>query len=394
MNDDHQKSQDSNRIKTDIASSTWLSSKFLSRDGSKGSSTASFSYMPRTEGEILQNANLKNFSLSELKSATRNFRPDSVVGEGGFGCVFKGWIDESSLAPSKPGTGIVIAVKRLNQEGFQGHREWLAEINYLGQLDHPNLVKLIGYCLEEEHRLLVYEFMTRGSLENHLFRRGTFYQPLSWNTRVRMALGAARGLAFLHNAQPQVIYRDFKASNILLDSNYNAKLSDFGLARDGPMGDNSHVSTRVMGTQGYAAPEYLATGHLSVKSDVYSFGVVLLELLSGRRAIDKNQPVGEHNLVDWARPYLTNKRRLLRVMDPRLQGQYSLTRALKIAVLALDCISIDAKSRPTMNEIVKTMEELHIQKEASKEQQNPQISIDNIINKSPQAVNYPRPSIM
>ncbi|CAE6085525.1 unnamed protein product [Arabidopsis arenosa] len=329
--------------------------------------------MPRTEGEILQNANLKNFSLSELKSATRNFRPDSVVGEGGFGCVFKGWIDEASLTPSKPGTGIVIAVKRLNQEGFQGHREWLAEINYLGQLDHPNLVKLLGYCLEEEHRLLVYEFMPRGSLENHLFRRGTFYQPLSWNTRVRMALGAARGLAFLHNAQPQVIYRDFKASNILLDSNYNAKLSDFGLARDGPMGDNSHVSTRVMGTQGYAAPEYLATG---------------------RRAIDKNQPVGEHNLVDWARPYLTNKRRLLRVMDPRLQGQYSLTRALKIAVLALECISIDAKNRPTMNEIVKTLEELHIQKEAPKEQQNPQVSIDNNINKSPQAVNYPRPSIM
>lgn len=132
---------------------------------------------------------------------------------------------------------------------------------------------------------------------------------------------------------------------------------------------------------------------------MYSFGVVLLELLSGRRAIDKNQPVGEHNLVDWARPYLTNKRRLLRVMDPRLQGQYSLTRALKIAVLALECISIDGKSRPTMNEIVKTLEELHIQKEApkeeaSKEQQNPQIGIDNNSNKSPQAVNYPRPSIM
>ncbi|VVB12937.1 unnamed protein product [Arabis nemorensis] len=384
----------SNRIKTDIASSTWLSSKFLSRDGSKGSSTTSFSHMPRTEGEILQNANLKNFSLSELKSATRNFRPDSVVGEGGFGCVFKGWIDETSFVPSKPGTGIVIAVKRLNLEGFQGHREWLAEINYLGQLDHPNLVKLIGYCFEEEHRLLVYEFMPRGSLENHLFRRGTFFQPLSWNTRVRMALGAARGLAFLHNAQPQVIYRDFKASNILLDSNYNAKLSDFGLARDGPMGDNSHVSTRVMGTQGYAAPEYLATGHLSAKSDVYSFGVVLLELLSGRRAIDKNQPVGEHNLVEWARPYLTNKRRLLRVMDPRLQGQYSLTRALKIAILALDCISMDPKVRPTMNDIVKTLEELHVQKETPKEQQNPQPNSENNINKSPQAVNYPRPSIM
>ncbi|KFK24748.1 hypothetical protein AALP_AA8G019600 [Arabis alpina] len=384
----------SNRIKTDIASSTWLSSKFLSRDGSKGSSTTSFSHMPRTEGEILQNANLKNFSLSELKSATRSFRPDSMVGEGGFGCVFKGWIDETTFAPSKRGTGIVIAVKRLNLEGMQGHREWLAEINYLGQLDHPNLVKLIGYCYEEEHRLLVYEFMPRGSLENHLFRRGTFFQPLSWNTRVRMALGAARGLAFLHNAQPQVIYRDFKASNILLDSNYNAKLSDFGLARDGPMGDNSHVSTRVMGTQGYAAPEYMATGHLSASSDVYSFGVVLLELLSGRRAIDKNQPVGEHNLVEWARPYLRNKRKLLRIMDPRLQGQYSLTRALKIAILALDCIAFDYKVRPTMNDIVKTLEELHIQKETPKEQENLQPSNDNNINKSPQAVNYPRPSIM
>ncbi|KAF3540279.1 hypothetical protein F2Q69_00018274 [Brassica cretica] len=382
----------SNQIRTDIASSTWLSSKFLSRDGSKGSSTTSFSHMPRTEGEILQNANLKNFSLSELKSATRNFRPDSMVGEGGFGRVFKGWIHETSLAPSKPGNGIVIAVKRLNQEGLQGHREWLAEINYLGQLDHPNLVKLIGYCLDEEQRLLVYEFMPRGSLENHLFRKGTFFQPLSWSTRVRMALGAARGLAFLHNAQPQVIYRDFKASNILLDSNYNAKLSDFGLARDGPMGDISHVTTRVVGTQGYAAPEYLATGHLSAKSDVYSFGVVLLELLSGRRAIDKNQPVGEHNLVEWAGPYLTNKRRLLRVMDPRLQGQYSLTQALKIAGLALDCITIDYKVRPNMNDIVKTLEELHVPKETPKEQQSLQPSSDN--NKSPQAVNYPRPSIM
>ena len=137
-------------------------------------------------------------------------------------------------------------------------------------------------------------------------------------------------------------------------------------------------------------------GHLSAKNDVYSFGVVLLELLSGRRAIDRNQPVGEHNLVDWAKPYLVNKRRLLRVMDPRLQGQYSLTRASKIALLALDCISIDAKSRPDMKDIVKTLEELHVQKETPKEEeQNLQPSSDNNNNnKSPQAVNYPRPSIM
>lgn len=175
---------------------------------------------------------------------------------------------------------------------------------------------------------------------------------------MKIALGAARGLAFLHSAETQVIYRDFKTSNILLDSNYNAKLSDFGLARDGPTGDESHVSTRVMGTYGYAAPEYLSTGHLTAKNDVYSFGVVLLEFLSGRKAIDKNQPAGEHHLVDWAKPYLTNKRRILHVMDVRLQGQYSLGRALKAAHLALQCLSTDPRSRPNMDEVVTALVQL------------------------------------
>ncbi|PKI46571.1 hypothetical protein CRG98_032913 [Punica granatum] len=173
---------------------------------------------PRTEGEILQSSNIKSFTFNELKTATRNFRPDSVLGEGGFGCVFKGWIDEQTYTPAKPGTGLVIAVKRLNTEGFQGHKEWLAEINYLGQLYHPNLVKLIGYCLEDEHRLLVYEFMPRGSLENHLFRRSSYYQPVPWKIRLKVALGSAKGLAFLHSDKAKVIYRDFKTSNILLDS--------------------------------------------------------------------------------------------------------------------------------------------------------------------------------
>ncbi|KAM7468077.1 hypothetical protein LguiB_015639 [Lonicera macranthoides] len=245
-------------------------SKTVSRDGngnsnlSKSSST-SVPPTPRSEGEILQSSNLKSFTFNELKSSTRNFRPDSVLGEGGFGSVFKGWVDEHSLTASRPGSGIVIAVKKLNQEGFQGHKEWLAEINYLGQLRHPNLVKLIGYCLEDDHRLLVYEFMPKGSMENHLFRRGSFFQPLSWGLRMKVALGAARGLAFLHRAETMVIYRDFKTSNILLDSNFNAKLSDFGLARDGPTGDKSHVSTRVMGTYGYAAPEYLSTGRFGFR---------------------------------------------------------------------------------------------------------------------------------
>ncbi|XP_051113216.1 probable serine/threonine-protein kinase PBL10 isoform X2 [Andrographis paniculata] len=214
-----------------------------------------------SDGEILQSfSNLKSFTFSDLKMATRNFRPDSVVGGGGFGSVFKGWIDENSFAAAKPGTGLAVAVKKLHQETYQGHREWLAEVNYLGQFaHHPHLVRLLGYCLEDDERLLVYEFMPRGSLDNHLFRRGSYFQPLSWNLRLKVALGAAKGLAFLHSSRAKVIYRDFKTSNILLDSNYNAKLSDFRLTKDGPTGDKSHVSTRVIGTYGYAAPEYLAT---------------------------------------------------------------------------------------------------------------------------------------
>lgn len=350
-------------------SGTDVNSRNVSGDGTQLSnlsskvSSTSIPQTPRSEGEILQSSNLKNFTFAELKAATRNFRPDSVLGEGGFGSVFKGWIDEQSLTASKPGIGMVVAVKKLNQEGWQGHKEWLAEINYLGQLRHHNLVKLIGYCLEDDHRLLVYEFMPKGSMENHLFRRGSYFQPLSWSLRIKIALGAARGLAFLHGAETKVIYRDFKTSNILLDSNYNAKLSDFGLARDGPTGDKSHVSTRVMGTYGYAAPEYLSTGHLTAKSDVYSFGVVLLEILTGKKAIDKNRPTGEHNLVEWAKPYLTNKRRIFRVLDARLEGQYSLGRALKLANLALQCLSVEPKLRPTMDEVVTALEQLRDSKD-------------------------------
>ncbi|XP_030464288.1 probable serine/threonine-protein kinase PBL9 [Syzygium oleosum] len=370
----------------------------LSSNGSKASSVLA-PLTPRSEGEILQSSNVKRFSYADLRMATRNFRPDSVLGEGGFGSVFKGWIDENSFAAAKAGTGMVIAVKRLNQESFQGHREWLAEVNYLGQLYHPHLVRLIGYCLEDEHRLLVYEFMPRGSLENHLFRRGSYFQPLSWNLRLKVAHGAAKGLAFLHSAQAKVIYRDFKTSNILLDSNYNAKLSDFGLAKDGPTGDKSHVSTRVMGTHGYAAPEYLATGHLTSKSDVYSFGVVLLEMLSGRRAVDKNRPSGEHNLVEWAKPYLSNKRKVFRVLDNRLQGQYSMEEAHKTATVALRCLSMDAKFRPSMDEVVTELEQLQESKVSENAgngrpcggQRIRRRSADDASTRT-RAVAYPRPS--
>ncbi|KAI5407388.1 Interface between microtubules and kinetochore protein, partial [Lathyrus oleraceus] len=322
------------------------------------SSSAHVLLTSRTEGEILQCINLKCFTINEVRTATRNFRPDSMVGEGGFGCVFKGWIDEHTLAPTKPGTGFVIAVKRLNQESSQGHSEWLTEINYLGQLRHPNLVKLIGYCLEDDYRILVYEFVTKGSLDNHLFRRASYFQPLSWKIRMKIALDAAKGLAFLHSDEVDVIYRDFKTSNILIDSNYNAKLSDFGMAKDGPEGGKSHVSTRIMGTPGYAAPEYLATGHLTKKSDVYSFGVVLLEIMSGKRTLDTNRPSGEHNLVEWAKPLLVSKRKISQVMDARIEGQYSLREAVKVAHIAILCLSAEQKYRPNIDEVVRSLEQL------------------------------------
>ncbi|XP_022157294.1 probable serine/threonine-protein kinase PBL8 [Momordica charantia] len=293
------------------------------------------------------------FTLYELETITKSFRSDYILGEGGFGTVYKGYIDENVRVGLK---SLPVAVKVLNREGLQGHREWLTEVNFLGQLRHPNLVKLIGYCCEDDHRLLVYEFMFRGSLENHLFRKTTV--PLPWARRMMIALGAAKGLAFLHNAERPVIYRDFKTSNILLDSDYTAKLSDFGLAKAGPQGDETHVSTRVMGTYGYAAPEYVMTGHLTARSDVYSFGVVLLELLTGRKSVDKTKPSKEQNLVDWARPKLNDKRKLLQIIDPRLENQYSIRAAQKACSLAYYCLSQNPKARPLMSDVVETLEPL------------------------------------
>lgn len=308
------------------------------------------------DGRILEVPNLRIYTFAELKSATRNFKPETVLGEGGFGRVYKGWVDEKSLNPVKSGLGIMVAVKKLNPESLQGLEEWQSEVNFLGRLSHPNLVRLLGYCWEDKELLLVYEFLARGSLENHLFRRGAAFEPLSWALRLQIAIGAARGLAFLHAAEKQVIYRDFKASNILLDSNYNPKLSDFGLAKNGPTGDISHITTRVVGTYGYAAPEYVATGHLYVKSDVYGFGVVLLEMLSGRRALDENRPSDEYNLIDWAKPYLADRRKLPRLMDPRLEGQYPSKGALQAAQLTQKCLAGEPKNRPHMKEVVETLE--------------------------------------
>ncbi|XP_066387706.1 serine/threonine-protein kinase RIPK-like [Miscanthus floridulus] len=301
----------------------------------------------------LVGSNLQVFTVGELKSATQGFVDSNFLGEGGFGPVYRGAVAEGA----KPGLRAQqIAVKLWDPEGAQGHKEWLSEVIFLGQLRHRNLVKLVGYCSEEEHRLLVYEYMPKGSLENHLFKK--FPPVLSWATRLNIAVGAARGLAFLHDAEKPVIYRDFKTSNILLDPDYEAKLSDFGLAKDGPEGDDTHVSTRVMGTHGYAAPEYILTGHLTAKSDVYSFGVVLLEILSGRRAVDKARPSREQHLVEHMRGWLKDPQKLPRVMDPALEGKYPAAAAHRAALVAYQCLSGSPKNRPDMSRVVQDLEPL------------------------------------
>ncbi|KAL5710806.1 putative serine/threonine-protein kinase pbl10 [Ranunculus cassubicifolius] len=326
-------------------------SGFKSKDSGTGDndSGSSLQFVPR---------NLNKFSFEELKNATRNFGADVKLGEGGFGQVYKGWIDENTLTASKPGRGIAVAIKSLDVDSVQGYREWLAEVNFLGRLHHPNLVRLQGYCSEEEKLLLVYEYISLGNLESNLFKRGSSSSSLSWSLRMKVALGAAKGLAFLHRADINVICRDFKSSNILLDSDYNPKISDFGLAMLGPTNGMSYVSTRIMGTQGYSAPEYMSTGHLTAKCDVYSFGVVLLELLSGQQAFRPDRPSGEQCLVKWAKPYLRDKYLISRVLDRYLDGQYTWESARKAAKLALHCVATSPKSRPRMNEVVTVLKQL------------------------------------
>ncbi|PKA62638.1 Serine/threonine-protein kinase PBS1 [Apostasia shenzhenica] len=296
----------------------------------------------------------QTFTYKELAAATKNFRADCLLGEGGFGRVYKGNLESINQ---------VVAIKQLDHNGFQGNREFLVEVLMLNLLHHPNLVNLLGYCADGDQRLLVYEFMPLGSLEDHLHDPAYDKKRLDWNTRMKIAAGAAKGLEYLHDtASPPVIYRDLKCSNILLGEGYHPKLSDFGLAKLGPIGDNTHVSTRVMGTYGYCAPEYAKTGQLTLKSDVYSFGVVLLELLTGRSAFDNSRAAEEHNLVVWARPLFKDRRKFALMADPALQGQYPARGFYQALAVAAMCVQEQPNMRPLMADVVTALTFLASQK--------------------------------
>ncbi|XP_020093629.1 probable serine/threonine-protein kinase PBL21 isoform X2 [Ananas comosus] len=284
----------------------------------------------------------QNFTFHDLAIATENFSNANFLGEGGFGNVYKG----------KLNSGEVVAVKVLRKMGVQGNKEFLTEVLMLTMLKHPNLIGLVGFCSEGDQRLLVYEFMPNGTLLDHLFDLPPNREPLDWTTRIKIILGVANGLHYLHDlADPPVIYRDMKAENILLDDDFNPKLSDFGLTKLAPAGDEAYVFTRILENQGYCDPEYVATGKLSKKSDVYSFGILMLELISGRIVYDETAP----RLLAWASACLSNRKLYVQLVDPLLLGCFR-RRSLNILAPVIGfCTNYEPCLRPPIKDVVKAV---------------------------------------
>lgn len=288
------------------------------------------------------------FSLKEMTKATENF--SQKIGQGGFGSVFFGKL---------PG-GKEIAVKVLSLFSKQGIHEFQNEVDLLSRVHHKNLVSLLGYCNESKELMLIYEHMSGGSLRDHLYGPKAGISELNWKTRLKIALDAAQGLEYLHlGCTPQIIHRDVKTANILLDSNLKGKLADFGLSRMAIDEEATHVTTTVKGTAGYLDPEYFRTQKLTERSDVYSFGVVLLEILCGRPPINPNLPEDEINLIQWVKPHVENEsaEEIAEVIDGRLGGNYDMKSITGIAKVALRCVEAKPSSRPSVSEVVADIKE-------------------------------------
>ncbi|CAL1393144.1 unnamed protein product [Linum trigynum] len=285
------------------------------------------------------------FTLRDLELATNRFSKENILGEGGYGVVYRG-----NLINGTP-----VAVKKILNNLGQAEKEFRVEVDAIGHVRHKNLVRLLGYCIEGTHRMLIYEYVNNGNLEQWLHGAMSHHGYLTWEARMKVLLGTAKALAYLHEAiEPKVVHRDIKSSNILIDDDFNAKVSDFGLAKLLGAG-KSHVTTRVMGTFGYVAPEYANSGLLNEKSDVYSFGVVLLEAITGRDPVDYSRPQHEVNLVDWLK-MMVGSRMSEEVVDPNMETKPS-TRNLKRALLtALRCVDPDSEKRPKMGQVVRMLE--------------------------------------
>ncbi|KAK4262305.1 hypothetical protein QN277_027884 [Acacia crassicarpa] len=285
------------------------------------------------------------YTLRELEDATNGFADENVIGEGGYGIVYHGILKDNTN----------VAVKNLLNNRGQAEKEFKVEVEAIGRVRHKNLVRLLGYCAEGAHRMLVYEYVDNGNLEQWLHGDVGPCSPLNWEIRMNIILGTAKGLAYLHEGlEPKVVHRDIKSSNILIDKQWNSKVSDFGLAK--LLGsDSSYITTRVMGTFGYVAPEYASTGMLNERSDVYSFGILIMEIITGRNPVDYSRPPEEVNLVDWLKKMVSD-RNAEGVLDPKLPEKPS-SRALKRALLvALRCADPNAQKRPKMGHIIHMLE--------------------------------------
>ncbi|XP_027342483.1 probable LRR receptor-like serine/threonine-protein kinase At1g53430 isoform X2 [Abrus precatorius] len=293
----------------------------------------------------LQDLKTGYFSLRQIKAATDNFDPANKIGEGGFGPVYKGVLSD----------GTVIAVKQLSSKSKQGNREFVNEIGMISALQHPNLVKLYGCCIEGNQLLLIYEYMENNSLARALFGKEEQKIHLDWPTRMKICVGIARGLAYLHEeSRLKIVHRDIKATNVLLDKHLNAKISDFGLAKLDEE-ENTHISTRIAGTIGYMAPEYAMRGYLTDKADVYSFGVVALEIVSGKSNTNYRPKEEFVYLLDWAY-VLQEQGNLLELVDPSLSSGYSAEEAMRMLQLALLCTNPSPTLRPPMSSVVNMLE--------------------------------------
>ncbi|XP_022724282.1 probable LRR receptor-like serine/threonine-protein kinase At5g45780 isoform X2 [Durio zibethinus] len=291
---------------------------------------------------------LKRFSFRELQIATGNFNPKNILGQGGYGVVYKGCLPNRS----------VVAVKRLKDPNFTGEVQFQTEVEMIGLALHRNLLRLYGFCMTPDERLLVYPYMPNGSVADRL--RDAFHEKpsLDWNRRMHIALGAARGLLYLHEqCNPKIIHRDVKAANILLDESFEAVVGDFGLAKLLDKRD-SHVTTAVRGTVGHIAPEYLSTGQSSEKTDVFGFGILLLELITGQKTLDAvNGQIQKGMILDWVRT-LHEEKRLEVLVDKDLKGCFDATELEKTAELALQCTQSQPQLRPKMSEVLKVLEGL------------------------------------
>ncbi|KAJ0869420.1 putative protein kinase RLK-Pelle-DLSV family [Helianthus annuus] len=289
--------------------------------------------------------NTGSFTLKQLKIATNNFDVANKIGEGGFGSVYKGVLPNGTL----------MAVKQLSSKSKQGNREFLNELGMISALQHPHLVKLYGCCIEGNQLLLAYEYMENNSLARALFGPKEWQLALDWPTRYRICIDIARGLAFLHEeSRLKIVHRDIKATNVLLDKDLNAKISDFGLAKLDEE-DNTHISTRVAGTYGYMAPEYAMRGYLTDKADVYSYGIVLLEIVSGMANIADRAKENHFVLLDRAIA-LKAEGKLVDLVDSKLGSEYDISEMMVVINLALMCTAISSADRPTMSSVVSMLE--------------------------------------